>query len=209
MAAICSISSATFKSWEIQIQWYVDDPATTVRGSLAMGKELIGRLLFLWAFFGMPIAWGKGRHGMSVRWIGAGFILKSTYPAKSMDHVLGVVTASQVSKMKELQGLSAKWMIEVKKVRRAPSLLSWVGSLFPWTRAFTARLWAAFTAHVMEQSGLTDRRNDGKPQRKRPTHLFFSKRIQSARWVGFLIAGMLRDSKGKPMPIETWRSVSL
>ena len=75
---------------------------------------------------------------------------------------------------------------------RIAGQLSWVSGILKWVRGFNACLWAAILAHVAERN--TTPRVSNK---KRPTHLFFVLRIQSAlAWIRSLLAGAIRNRDG-------------
>eukprot|EP00974_Lingulodinium_polyedra_P053793 5169476-Lingulodinium_polyedra.AAC.1 len=66
-------------------------------------------------------------------------------------------------------------MVDIKRVIALAGLISWVGSVITWARAFNSLLWAAISAHQKEG----DMRRQGRG-RWRPHRLFFVKRVRRA-----------------------------
>jgi len=95
----------------------------------------------------------------------------------------------------------ARGMVDIQLVQKVAGQLSWASGLFPWIKGFNSCLWSAITAHAAEQNKFS--------MKKRPTQLFFILRIaQAVAWIRMLLAGLVKDSKGRALPVQKWTSAA-
>jgi len=148
----------------LRIETYVDDPLIMVRGTIAMRKRILVRVILIWLAIGHRLAWHKGQLGSKVTWISVTYACsRTTIVASIKQELLDDISAlchniarANVHSLRELRTL-------VGKCVHAASLL------YVW-RPFVRLLWGPL---------LKDAPTDAVP-----TGCYWTKRISvSVHWI--------------------------
>ena len=69
-ALVMTLTQSLFKSNEVRLVCYVDDPLAGVYGSIAERRLFITIMVLVWRALGFKLAFPKGQTGYKVTWIG-------------------------------------------------------------------------------------------------------------------------------------------
>jgi len=121
----------------LRLNTYVDDPICVVRGSATQRRQLVSELILLFRALGLPLAFGKGRFGPAVDWIGLSIRI-------DIDAVVVTIAAHRVQELLELtkDGLRNN-VVSRKWLQSYAGKASNFASVLVFWRPFLQFLWAA------------------------------------------------------------------
>jgi hypothetical protein len=127
----------------------------------------------------------------------------------------GSLIKLQEDKFKDMQANietvhNARGTPQLMLVRTIAGQVSWASGISEWLKCFNACVWAALSSHSAELAAarcLVCR----KAMRKRLlTDIFFTIRTKQAfAWIRLLLAGLVKDPKGKAFIPGKWQSLHL
>jgi hypothetical protein len=99
-----------------RIQLYVDDPASTFKGTPSQTRESTAATLLWWRILDLPLAWDKAQWGAKAKWIGATFDIRHDHVKVSIDESKALeaeklaekILSNQVVTKKTLSSMTGK-----------------------------------------------------------------------------------------------------
>ena len=136
-ALTCRLTQSLFCSGEVRLKCYVDDPNTSVKGTLAARNRSVAIICLTWQSLGLGLAYPKGARGSVVVWIGCVLscfreCVKVTLTAEFLDGLRDMIRETirfNVVSLKLLRSLAGK-------ANRMATVV------YTWT-PFLNELWAA------------------------------------------------------------------
>ena len=127
-----------FEEWELRTQIYVDDPATIVRGSLAVAQRMAALLLWWWLSLGLQVSWKKGVFGLVFRWIG---VLVNLASLDSV--VVSIPRTFAEAVLSLIADILRKKSVPIEVIQKLAGKAGWAAGVAPVLWSQIAPLWAA------------------------------------------------------------------
>ena len=131
-------SSCRRCKFNADLQVYVDDPWSVVRGTLMQRDRAIALMILTWRVLGVRLAFSKARRGLTIDWIGANLRILDPMTVRAS------IMENRVSEVKHLTSCMLEQnVVSIKELRSYTGKMQSMASLLHTWRPFVGMLWAA------------------------------------------------------------------
>lgn len=132
---ILRLTQGAFRTWEVLLEGFVDDPVATVGGFEAERTQHIAVIVALWRSLNIELAFKKGQRGQQITWIGFAFRVYAECV------VVEIMEESYAALLAIFESVRGQNVLPVKSIRSLAGKLMNIARLLEGWRPFLAPFW--------------------------------------------------------------------